>query len=156
MRELTQRQEIFTLNLFKGMTQRAAYIDAYKPTYSISSIDENASRLSSNEKVIERLKELNEAREDSSISTVEERKKVFLESLEKRGFAAIHNGSLSQHAPRGIPDIEVYNEKYHINVEATKTTKSGSDREYLSIKEHLEKTKDKFPNKMCFVSICRH
>lgn len=73
------------------------------------------------------------------------------DALEKRGFTAIHNGSLSQHAPRGIPDIEVYNEKYHINVEATKTTKSGSDREYLSIKEHLEKTKDKFPNKMCFI-----
>ena len=32
---LTQKQETFTLNLYSGMYQRDAYIDAYKPTYSL-------------------------------------------------------------------------------------------------------------------------
>ena len=84
MKGLTQKQEIFTLNLFKGMYQRAAYIDAYKPTYSISSIDENASRLSSNEKVIARLKELQQLTQDATIATVIERKQVLTEIVRGR------------------------------------------------------------------------
>lgn len=73
------------------------------------------------------------------------------DALEKRGFTVNHNGSLTRNAPGGVSDIDVFNEKYHINVEVTKTTKSSSDREYLSIKDHLENTKKKYPNKKCFV-----
>jgi len=49
-----------------------------------------------------------------------------------------------------VPDIEVWDDKYHINVEATRTTKSSSDREYLAIKDHLERTKESHPDRKCF------
>ena len=71
---LTQRQENFTLNIFNGMTQRDAYIEVYHPSYSIETIDANASRLASNEKVKARLDELNQRTEDSTVATVKERK----------------------------------------------------------------------------------
>ncbi len=72
-------------------------------------------------------------------------------ALNKRGFTVKHNGSATNHAPGGVPDIEVINKYIQINIEVTKTTKSSSDREYLSIKEHLEKSKGKQPTKKCFV-----
>ena len=72
--KLTQKQENFTRLLFQGVSQRDAYIQAYHPTYSISSIDENASRLSSNEKVLARLKALNDRADTKVGYTVEQRK----------------------------------------------------------------------------------
>ncbi len=50
--ELTQKQEAFTLNIFKGMNQRAAYVKAYKSHSAASTIDANASRLARNVKVL--------------------------------------------------------------------------------------------------------
>lgn len=72
-------------------------------------------------------------------------------ALQKRGFEVKHNGTATINAPGGVPDIEVWDDHYHINVEATKTTKSSADREYLAIKDHLEKTKASQPGKKCFV-----
>jgi hypothetical protein len=77
--KLTQKQENFCLNILQGMSQREAYIQAYKPSYSISSIDENASRLSSNEKVLKRLSELREKAQNSKIASVIERKEILSE-----------------------------------------------------------------------------
>lgn len=54
--------------------------------------------------------------------------------MDKRGFYIKHNGTRASPAPAEKPDIEVWDNKYHINVEVTKTTKSSADREYLSIK----------------------
>lgn len=71
-------------------------------------------------------------------------------ALEKRGFTVTHNGSLTTHAPPGLPDIEVFDDKYHITVEVTKLKKSSSDREMLSISDHLQKTKEKKPQKKCY------
>jgi len=76
---LTQKQETFTQNLFKGMYQRDAYIDAYHPTYALTTIDANASRLANNEKVIARLDELRQKAEDASVATVLERKRILTE-----------------------------------------------------------------------------
>ena len=84
METLTQKQEIFTQNLFKGMYQRDAYIDAYKPTYALSTIDANASRLAHNEKVLARLQELNEGAEDATIASVVERKQILSEIIRGR------------------------------------------------------------------------
>ena len=78
---LTQKQENFTLNLFKGMYQRDAYIDAYHPTYSMVTIDGNASRLANNEKVRTRLAELRLKAEDDTIATPKERKQRLTEIL---------------------------------------------------------------------------
>lgn len=72
-------------------------------------------------------------------------------ALKKRGFNVKHNGTNTQPAKGGLPDIEVWNGNNHINVEVTKTTKSGSDREYLAIRDHLEKSKEEYPRKKCFV-----
>jgi len=72
-------------------------------------------------------------------------------ALEKREFEVKHNGTETMNAPGGVPDIEVWDSHVHINVEVTKTTKSSADREYLAIKDHLEKTKEEAPQKRCFV-----
>jgi type I restriction-modification system DNA methylase subunit len=72
-------------------------------------------------------------------------------ALHKRGFEVKHNGTTTTSAPGGVSDIEVWDDHYQINVEATKTTKSSADREYLAVKDHLEKTKANHPEKKCFV-----
>lgn len=77
--KLTQKQETYTLNLFKGMYQRDAYIDAYHPAYALSTIDANASRLANNEKVKTRSEELRKQAEDDSIASVVERKQILTE-----------------------------------------------------------------------------
>lgn len=71
-------------------------------------------------------------------------------ALEKRGFNVKHNGNSTQNAGAGVPDIEIWDENSQINVEVTKTTKSRSDREYPSIKDHLENAKKDHPDKNCF------
>lgn len=71
--------------------------------------------------------------------------------LEKRGFTVRHNGTKDRHAPANKPDIVVYDSYNHINVEVTKSTKSRADREFLSIKDHLEKSKRLNSNKKCYV-----
>ena len=72
-------------------------------------------------------------------------------ALEKRGFQVIHNGTIENSALGNVPDIELFDAHYHINIEVTKTTKSNADREFLAIKDHLEKIKEQNPTKICFV-----
>ena len=71
--------------------------------------------------------------------------------FEKRGFEVKHNGTPESHAPAGKPDIEIFNNRIHINVEVTKTKKSNADREFLSIKDHLTNTKNENSQKKCFI-----
>ena len=71
-------------------------------------------------------------------------------ALSKRGFTIKHNGTPTTHAPANVPDIETWNEKIHINIEVTKTIKSASDREMLSISDHLKNIKKSNPKKACF------
>ncbi|MDD4873381.1 MAG: terminase small subunit [Dehalococcoidales bacterium] len=77
--KLTQKQENFCLNVFQGMSQREAYIQSYKPNYAITTIDANASRLASNEKVLKRLSELREKAQNTKIASVTERKEILSE-----------------------------------------------------------------------------
>lgn len=72
-------------------------------------------------------------------------------ALEKRGFTVEHQGTSTMNAAGDRPDIIVDSEFVRINVEATQTTKSSSDREYPSIKDHLEKAKKGNVRKKCFV-----
>jgi len=72
-------------------------------------------------------------------------------ALGKRGFSVRHNGTYDSHTPAGKPDIEVWNDYAHINVEVTKSTKSMQDREWQSIKDHFEETKRNYSSKKCFV-----
>ena len=77
--KLTQKQENFCLNILQGMSQREAYIQSYKPNYAITTIDANASRLASNEKVLKRLSELREKAQNNKIASVIERKEILSE-----------------------------------------------------------------------------
>lgn len=72
-------------------------------------------------------------------------------ALEKRGFTVIHNGSESMNAPANKSDIVVFNESTYINIEVTKRTKSTSDSEFLSIKDHFTRTKRENNTKKCFL-----
>lgn len=85
---LTQKQENFTLNIFKGMTQRDAYIDAYRPTYAITTIDGNASTLANQQKIIARLHELQQEVAkgiiEDKIATTQEIMEVLTEIIRAR------------------------------------------------------------------------
>ncbi len=72
-------------------------------------------------------------------------------ALVKRGFTIRHNGTAESHTPAGKPDIELWDETTHINVEVTKRSKSSQDGEWQSIKDHFEETKRNNANKKCFL-----
>ena len=72
-------------------------------------------------------------------------------ALVKRGFTIKHNGTAESHTPAGKPDIELWDETTHINVEVTKRSKSSQDGEWQSIKDHFEETKRNNTNKKCFL-----
>jgi len=72
-------------------------------------------------------------------------------ALGKRGFTVQHNGTRSQSAPANKPDIVVFDHNTRINVEVTKTTKSSADREFLSIKDHLLKSKRQDSSRKGFI-----
>ena len=85
MREqLTQKQENFALNIFKGMKQIDAYIEAgYSSKGKRSSIDTLASILVNKPEIKARLEELRKGPENEAIATVEERKEKATEVIRK-------------------------------------------------------------------------
>lgn len=73
--QLTPKQERFCLNLFSGMSQRVAWIEAgYSSKYPPKIIDENSCRLAAENKIKARMTELKAKAEDATIATVLERK----------------------------------------------------------------------------------
>lgn len=72
-------------------------------------------------------------------------------ALGKRGFTVHHNGTAAINAPGDTPDIIAFDNNTYINIEVTKTTKSGANREFLAIKDHLQKAKKENARKNCFV-----
>ncbi len=87
---LNVQQELFATLVFSGMTQRAAYIQVYKPLDSLSmaAVDSRASDIASNPKVRARIHELQaEAASriiDTTVATVQERKQVLTEIIRAR------------------------------------------------------------------------
>ena len=72
---MTQKQENFALNLFKGMSQREAYVKAgYSSRQSMKVIDNHACELAKTGGVKMRLEEFNQKSTDDSILTKLERK----------------------------------------------------------------------------------
>ena len=70
---LTQKQEQFALNLFKGLTQREAWIQAgYSSNYPVATIDKNACTLASKGKIKGRVEELRAQMAKPSIMSLEE------------------------------------------------------------------------------------
>lgn len=75
--KLTAKQEAFALNLFKGLTQREAWIKAgYSNRYVVAWIDSHACNLAGQAKIQTRLAELRQKVEDAAISTEKERRKL--------------------------------------------------------------------------------
>ena len=74
---LTQKQENFTLNILKGMTQREAWIQAgYSSNYPLADIDSNACRMEKTSKIQTRLAELRALAAKPTIATVQERQEI--------------------------------------------------------------------------------
>ena len=83
--KLTQKQENFTLNLFQGMSQREAYVQAgYSDKGLPNAIDVHASELAKNSKVMVRLRELQDKAESDKVMSVTERKERLSEIARAR------------------------------------------------------------------------
>lgn len=83
MARVTEKQEKFLQNLiFKGMSQREAYRDAYQNAkMKDKSVDECASRLMKNIKVISRYKELQAQKEGTEYFDLTLKEEKFVEAL---------------------------------------------------------------------------
>jgi phage terminase small subunit len=82
--KLTIKQEKFAQNLFKGMSQREAYINAYNTqNMADKTIDEEACRLANDYKITARIDELTEELKYRNMVTVEK----VLSELASIGFA---------------------------------------------------------------------
>jgi len=71
-------------------------------------------------------------------------------AFQKRGLIAGHRGDVGIHAPANTPDIILSNELLRITVECTKSKGAGQDREFNSIRDHLQQLKNEDPSKACF------
>lgn len=87
---------------------------------------------------------------DPRMALEQEIVKELQRGLQKRSFKVFHCGSPTFCAPGDKPDIIVYDEKVQINMEVTRTVKSGANREFLAIKQHLLDVKKTQPQKRCF------
>lgn len=72
------------------------------------------------------------------------------DALGKRGVTVLHNGTKDSHAPGGRPDIEASTKTHIIIFEVTKSKSSAQDREFQSIRDHLNNAKLQHPNKKVF------
>lgn len=71
-------------------------------------------------------------------------------AFQKQDLIAKHEGGISYHAPAHVPDIILSNEALRITVECTKSKGAAQDREFNSIRDHLQQVKNEDPSKGCF------
>lgn len=71
-------------------------------------------------------------------------------AFQKRGLTAEHQSRTGSHAPANVPDIILSNEAIIITVEGTKSKGAAQDREFNSIRDHLQQIKNEAPSKKCF------
>lgn len=84
---LTQKQETFVLNIFKGMTQREAWGKAgYSIKYAPALVDTHACALANTDKIKRRLAELRKIAETEAIADPIERRKILTE-IERARFS---------------------------------------------------------------------
>lgn len=87
---LTSKQERFTQNLFNGMTQREAWIQAgYSHNYSMARVDSHACELANSVKIKDRLEELNQPVIEALVSSKIMDKQERLERLSEIGRARL-------------------------------------------------------------------
>ena len=78
------------------------------------------------------------------------------DAFQKRGLAAEHQSQTRSHAPANVPDIILSNEAFGIAIECTKSKGAGQDREFNSIRDHLQQLKNEDPSKDCFCIFTSH
>jgi len=125
-RRLTQKQETFTQNLFKGMTQREAWIQAgYSSNYALSLVDSHACRLANRDKIKARYAELTQKAEDESIATVKERKQILTE---------ITRGNLTDYQETGADGawLNIGKESPHTKAIAEITSRTNEDNSVIT------------------------
>jgi len=71
-------------------------------------------------------------------------------AFQKRGLTTGHQSETEGHAPANKPDIIISNRDLRITVECTKSKGASQDREFNSIRAHLQQLKDEDPSKNCF------
>jgi len=71
-------------------------------------------------------------------------------AFQKRGLTTGHQSGTGGHAPANVPDIIISNRDIRITVECTKSKGASQDREFNSIRAHLQQLKDEDPSKNCF------
>jgi len=107
---LTQKQEKFCLNLFAGMSQREAWLNAgYSKNMAVATIDSKACILAVNGKVRERLAELRKKAEDASIMSVIERKQR-LSEIARAVVPDFQDEGGGINVKRGIPNVAAVSE----------------------------------------------
>lgn len=74
----------------------------------------------------------------------------FRRSYTKRGLDVKHLGKPTSSASGGRPDIIAKNDDVYITIEPTKTKKSGQDREFQAIRDHLSDIKNLNPKHKCY------
>jgi len=80
-----------------------------------------------------------------------EASKLLREVFKDRGLAVRHNGTSSTHAPAGRPDIELFNDDVHINVETTKLIRvAQANQEATPVAAHLDDVAQANPGKAAF------
>lgn len=118
--KLTQKQETFTQNLFKGLTQREAWIQAgYSSNYALSLVDSHACRLANRDKIKARYAELTQKAEDASIAIVKERKQrltVFVREDNYSKFGINRQGNIQAIAELNKME-KIYAEGNTVNVD---------------------------------------
>jgi len=104
--KLTNKQERFALNLFQGMSQREAYIEAgYSDNQADNSIDVNASNLANDTKILLRLDELKSKAQSAAILTVKERK----ETLSQQARGELKDVEIKDYGDKIITKTRTYN-----------------------------------------------
>jgi phage terminase small subunit len=73
MTTLTAKQERFCLNLFQGMNQSKAYVEAGYICKNLNTVKSNACRLAKNADILQRLAELKQQVAHDKVMTVQER-----------------------------------------------------------------------------------
>ena len=85
MDKLTIKQENFCINLFQGMSQREAYVEAgYSRKQTDRTIDRHAWELAQTDIVMARCEELRQKAENGSVALVLERKQILTEIARAR------------------------------------------------------------------------
>jgi len=108
---LSARQEQFAINIFKGMTQRDAYMDAYHPKSTLAVVDVNASQLLRSPKISNRLKELMGKVTTEAVSTVQERK----EKLSQIANGVLRTPTTPKEAIMAITELNKMEKVYDTN-----------------------------------------